>query len=97
MSPKLIEKRVALHELIKSHWQTIEELRFPKVNHFEYKSDLGVIRVYEQFKPDNTLYMIKMKWVGGANKGKLVTSAEIDNLLIKLKPICIKQPIGSLV
>lgn len=87
MSPKLIEKRVALHNLIKSNWQTIEELRYPKVNHFEYRSGLGIIRVYEQFKTDNTLYQIKMRWIAGARKGKLITSAEIDNLILKLKPI----------
>lgn len=87
MSPQLIEKRVALHELIKNQWQTIEELRYPKVNHFEYRSAIGIIRVYEQFKTDNTLYQIKMRWVKGVNKGRLVTSAEIDNLLIKLKTL----------
>jgi hypothetical protein len=86
MTPRLIEKRVKLHELIKSQWQTIAELNFPKVNHFEYRSGLGVIRVYEEFKADNTLYHIKLRWITGKNKGKLVKSAEIDNLLTTLKP-----------
>jgi hypothetical protein len=87
MSPQLIEKRVKLHELIKEQWRTISELRYPKVNHFEYRSGIGIIRVYEQFKPDNTLYQIKLRWIAGARKGKLVTSAEIDNLLLILKTV----------
>lgn len=85
MTAHLIEKRVKLHDLIKQHWQNIEELRYPKVNIFEYRSCLGVIRVYELFKSDNTLYQIKLRWIKGANKGKLVKSAEIDHLLITIK------------
>lgn len=85
MSPQLTEKRVKLHELLKLKWQTIAELRFPKVNHFEYRSSLGIIRVYEEFKPDNKVRHIKLRWIAGGNKGKRITSVEIDNLIKNLE------------
>lgn len=93
MSPQLIEKRVKLHDLIKSQWQTIEELKFPTVDHFEYRSGLGTIRVYIHRKHDRSLYQIKLKWIAGTRKGKIVTSAEIDNLLTKLT--CGQPPVKS--
>jgi hypothetical protein len=85
MSPELINKRVELHALLKEQWQTILELSFPAVNQFEYRSGLGTIAVYTQYKPDRSLYQIKLKWLTGQRKGKQLLSAEIDNLLLKLK------------